>query len=91
MPASTIHRNSAAGTATIKRLLPGAPGTKRLVEERPEKPEKTAWIRVAYGETELRQQVKEAGGEWHPEHKLWRLPLKAVRKMKLEMRVVADV
>jgi len=120
MPASPTHRNSAAGTATIKRLLPGAPGTKRLVErfgdalvcvryrldpqlnrrlttvellveERPNKQEKTAWIRVAYGETELRQQVKEAGGEWHPEHKLWRLPLKAVRKMKLEMRVVADV
>lgn len=89
MPAGTPRNNSAA----IKRLLPGAPGTKRLVErfgdallcvryrydplrncrlttveliveERPSKPERTAWIRVAYGETELRQRIKEAGGTW---------------------------
>lgn len=33
-----------------------------IIEERPEKPEKTAWIRVAYSETELRLRVKEAGG-----------------------------
>lgn len=32
MPTSTAHQNSATGTATIKRLPPGAPGTKRLVE-----------------------------------------------------------
>lgn len=104
MPASTTRENSAARTAAIKRLLPGAPGTKRLVacfcdallcvryrhdplrncrlttvelviEERPAKPEKTAWIRVAYGKTELRQRIKEAGGAWHRQRKLWLLPL----------------
>lgn len=120
MPASPTAQNNAAGTATLKRLRPGAPGTKRLVErfgdalvcvryrldpqhkrrlttvelivdDRPTKPEKTAWLRIAYGETELRQRVKEAGGEWHPEHKLWRLPLKTVKALGLEMRVVADV
>ena len=115
MPVGT-PRNS----AVIKRLLPGAPGTKRLVErfgdallcvryrydpqrncrlttveliveERPCNPEKTAWIRVAYGETELRQRIKEAGGSWHPQHKLWLLPVKTIKSMKLERRIVTDV
>ncbi len=120
MPASTIPKSNAAGTATIKRLRPGAPGTKRLLErygdalvcvryrldtrldrrlttvelivdDRPKKPAKTVWLRVAYGETELRQRVKEAGGEWHPEHKLWQLPLKAAKALGLEKRIVANV
>ena len=119
MPASRPRENSAAGTAAIKRLRPGAPGTKRLVErfgaallcvryrhdpqrncrlttveliveERPEKPEKTAWIRVAYNETELRLRVKEAGGTWHSERKLWLVPLKKIKALKLEMRMVTD-
>lgn len=114
MPAG--HRIS---SAAIKRLPPGAPGTKRLVErygdallcvryrhdpqrnlrlttvelvveERPRKPEKTAWVRIAYGECELRQRIKAAGGTWHPERKLWQLPLKAIKSMKLETRVVSD-
>lgn len=62
-----------------------------IVDDRPKKPEKTAWLRVSYGETELRQRVKEAGGEWHLEHKLWQLPLKAVKALGLERRVVTNV
>lgn len=119
MPASHPRENSPAGTAAIKRLKPGAPGTKRLVErfgdallcvryrydpqrncrlttveliveERPEKPEKTAWIRVSYNETELRLRVKEAGGVWHPERKLWLVALKKIKALKLETRMVAN-
>lgn len=119
MPASRPRENSPAGTAAIKRLKPGAPGTKRLVErfgdsllcvryrhdplrncrlttveliveERPEKPEKAAWIHVAYSETELRLRVKEAGGTRHPERKLWLVPLKKIKALKLETRMVTD-
>lgn len=119
MPASTNRHHSAAGTSAIKRLLPGALGTKRLlerfgdtllcvryrhdpllnrrlttveliVEERPAKPERTAWIRVAYGETDLRRHIKEAGGTWHPQRKLWLLPLKTIKALKLVARMVAD-
>lgn len=115
MPIPTTRNNCAA----IKRLQPGAPGTKRLVERfgdarlcvryrhdplrncrlttvepvievRPAKPEKTAWICVTYGETDLRQRIKEAGGTWHPERKLWLLPLKTTKALKLEARMVAD-
>jgi len=114
MPAG--HRIS---SAAIKRLPPGAPGTKRLVErygdallcvryrhdpqrslrlttvervveERPRKPEKTAWMRIAYSETELRQRIKAADRTWHPERKLWQPALKVIKSMQLETRVVSD-
>jgi len=62
-----------------------------IVDTQPAEPEPTAWLHIGYGETDLRERVKEAGGEWHPEHKLWRLPLKAIKAMGLEMRVVGDV
>ncbi|UCV16455.1 hypothetical protein [Quatrionicoccus australiensis] len=61
-----------------------------IVETQPAEPEPTAWLRIGYGETELRERVKKAGGKWHPEHKLWQLPLKTVKALGLEMRVVAD-
>jgi hypothetical protein len=44
----------------------------------------------AYDETELRRLVKSAGGQLDAEHKLWRLPKSAVRKLKLEQRVVTE-
>jgi hypothetical protein len=47
-------------------------------------------VRIAYGETELRQQVKAAGGIWDAQNKLWRLPTSVIRKLKLEQRVVAE-
>lgn len=59
-----------------------------IVEERPRKPEQSAWIRIADNEIELRQGIKAAGGTWHPERKLWQLALKAIKSMKLQTRVV---
>ncbi len=61
-----------------------------IVEERPAKPEKTAWIRVAYGETDLRRHSKEAGATWHPDRKLWLLPLKTIKSLNLETRMVGE-
>ncbi|KAB2925840.1 MAG: hypothetical protein F9K30_07205 [Dechloromonas sp.] len=116
MSSSGIRNHS----TSLKRLMPGAPGTKGLVErfgsallcvryrydpihnrrlttveliveDRPAKPEKTAWIRVAYGETELRQRIKEAGGIWHAERKLWMLGIRKIKVLKLESRIVANV
>ncbi|MDP1652522.1 MAG: hypothetical protein Q8L56_07345 [Rhodocyclaceae bacterium] len=43
-------------------------------------------VRIAYGETELRRQVKTAGGTWDAGQKLWRLPKSMIRKLKLEHR-----
>lgn len=59
-----------------------------IVDERP-LPAPIA-VRIAFDETELRTQVKAAGGVWDPSRKLWQLPAKTVRKLKLQQRVVAD-
>lgn len=59
-----------------------------IVDERPLPV--PAGVRIAYGETELRRQVKAAAGIWDAERKLWRLPKTTIRKLKLEHRVVPE-
>jgi hypothetical protein len=113
-----------AATTVIKRLAPGAAGTRRLqqrygaelvcvryresedgtaryttveliVDRRPvvKAPAAAAedLVRVKFGETALRNQVKEAGGRWDAELKLWRLPRPATRALKLENRVIKPI
>lgn len=100
----------------IKRMAPGASGTRRLterfgeslvcvryrenaaqglryttveiiVDQRPfDTPEDL--VRVAYAETALRHKIKDAGGRWDAELKLWRIPRSAVRALGLIGRVV---
>jgi hypothetical protein len=53
-------------------------------------PPPPAKLRIAYEETELRSQVKAAGGQWDAESKLRHLPKSAVRKLKLESRLVPE-
>lgn len=103
----------------IKRLAPGAPGTRRLheryrdalvcvryredptlgrryttvelvVDQRPFAV-KEDLVRIGFGERELREQAKAAGGRWDPQHKLWRLPRPATRALGLTKRVVKKV
>ncbi|MHB8766066.1 MAG: hypothetical protein ACYDA8_17255 [Deferrisomatales bacterium] len=50
-----------------------------------------AWVRIAWGEKELARRVKDAGGRWDAERKLWQLPAAGVRELRLEDRVVPDV
>jgi len=47
-----------------------------------------AGIRIGYSETEIRQNVKDAGGKWNPVHKVWELPLDTIFEMDLEDRIV---
>lgn len=56
--------------------------------DRQPKPAPLAAVRIAYGETELRNRVKAAGGTWDAERKLWHLPKAAIRKLQLQHRVV---
>lgn len=45
-------------------------------------------VRVDYRESELRNRVKAAGGQWGPEKKLWRLRSREARELGLERRIV---
>ena len=47
-------------------------------------------IKVRYDETGLRHQVKQAGGIWRPDRRVWALPLKRVRALGLEARIAAS-
>lgn len=47
-------------------------------------------VRIGYQEHELRQRIKDAGGRWNPETRLWSLPGADVKALGLERRVVTE-
>lgn len=61
-----------------------------IVEEKPllgSRQVTMAWIKVGYAEAKLRQQVKEVGGLWRADDKVWELPYDTVKRMRLTSRV----
>ncbi len=44
-------------------------------------------VKIGYDEVVLREQVKQAGGSWNRERKLWMMRGDAVRRLSLEARV----
>lgn len=52
--------------------------------------DRLVFIRIGYGETELREQVKQAGGYWHVQKKAWRLAYNRVLALGLERRILDE-
>jgi len=48
-------------------------------------------LRIEYGERELREKVKQAGGFWDVERKAWRLSFSWVLELGLERRVMDEM
>ena len=46
-------------------------------------------VKIPYEDVDLRQKVKEAGGQWNAQKKAWHLNGTMVRRLGLEDRVVA--
>lgn len=46
------------------------------------------YVRIGYGEEDLRAKLKALGALWRPRHKLWELPWAVARGLDLEHRVV---
>lgn len=68
-----------------------------IVEEktwtpRPKKPrsDQLMAIQVAWGEADIGRQVKQAGGKWNPQKKVWELRYDQVVKLGLEKRIVPE-
>ena len=59
-----------------------------VVDERPLPP--PVAVRVGLGESELGRQVRAAGGVWDWKRKVWHLEKAAIRKLKIDNRVVAE-
>lgn len=51
-------------------------------------PNEPVLVRIGYEEASLRQAVKEAGGRWNQDRKLWELRLSAAYAMGLDQRIV---
>jgi hypothetical protein len=51
--------------------------------------EQVVGLHVPYADTVTRAQVKQAGGQWHPDLRLWQLPYGHVVALGLTSRVVA--
>ncbi|RNC67553.1 MAG: hypothetical protein ED859_14085 [Desulfuromonadales bacterium] len=53
-------------------------------------PDRRVFIEIGYGEMELREEVKAAGGFWSPEKRAWVLSYRKVLLLGLEKRVIDE-
>lgn len=66
-----------------------------IIEETPWKPpakvDRVVWVKVAWGEVEVARQVKQAGGKWNAQQKVWELAYSQVQALGLEARISGPV
>jgi hypothetical protein len=127
-----MDRKEHSNMDVTKTLLPGAPGTRRLLEKygaalicvryrkdrqtsrrvktvelivedyagpspapanlpRRNQSDTDVLLRIGYSESQLRVQVKAAGGRWLVERRLWQLPRDVAVRLNLMDRAVAAV
>jgi hypothetical protein len=53
-------------------------------------PDQTVGFRIAFAETAVRDRVKQAGGTWNPDRKVWRLRHDRVLALGLNDRIVDE-
>ncbi len=60
-----------------------------VIEERPIPLPRNgkSFVRIEYPETRLQQTVKQAGGRWNPQKRLWLVPNETIRRLGLTDRV----
>ena len=68
--------------------VPWNPSAPAETQRPPGRPPALVGVRVRFAEEELRRNIKAAGGRWHPERKVWIVPMRVARQMGLEARVV---
>ena len=47
-------------------------------------------VRVDFAEMDVRQRVKQAGGKWNPDRRVWELPYAQVVALKLQTRIAEE-
>ena len=48
------------------------------------------YVRIGFGEHELRERIKATGAIWRPRHKVWEVDWQTVRELGLQSRVVIE-
>ena len=51
-------------------------------------PDKKVFVQIGFGETELRDLLKQHGGDWNPDKKAWHLSYRKVVELGLEKRML---
>ena len=65
-----------------------------VIDERPyirQKPTVTAWVKIRYDETELRQHARAFGAKWIPENKVWEMEYEMAKKLGLKKRIIKKI
>ncbi|MEX0611796.1 MAG: hypothetical protein WD229_06730 [Pirellulales bacterium] len=53
-------------------------------------PDQIIWLRVAFADVAVRDRVKQAGGTWNPERRVWQLRYDRVVALGLNSRIVDE-
>ena len=53
--------------------------------------DKRVALKIGFGETELREQVKKVGGFWNPDKKVWMVSYHKVLQLGLERRIIDEL
>ena len=72
----------------IVEEIPWIPQAVVALNRRKNNMEALVSVKVGYNERSVRTIIKNAGGKWQPEHKVWILPYKKVIEMGLQKRIV---
>ena len=62
-----------------------------IVDEKPDINQKSrviVWVKINYGEKELRKQAMVNGAKWLPEEKVWQISYDKAKKLGLKKRIV---
>ena len=85
------------GQKGTKRLLAQYKTVELLVAERdwepstpPVAPDQIVGLRVAFAEVDVRERVKQAGGTWNPERRVWQLRYDSVVALGLNRRIANE-
>ncbi|SRR5581483_3696 len=54
-------------------------------------PQEIYLVKIAYQETELREAIKQSGGRWNAQTKVWECDARVVKKLSLEPRVIGTL
>ncbi len=54
------------------------------------RPDKQVKVRIGFNELELRTLVKNAGGYWNPDEKVWKLSFSAAHDLGIERRILDE-
>ena len=76
---------------TVELIVDEIPWVSNNVDKKPSittNSDKLVSVRVGYEERDIRNLVKEAGGQWNSTEKVWSLPYRKAVELGLEKRIV---